>query len=135
MDIDPADATAVQVPIAHKGHDLTVRHHARLAHLLVEREPRCAVAAVADQQFSKDQDVAFDLVTTEQPVHLGRIRRAIGEKTNPDGRIDENQLRGPMLRSARHPLPSPRRLLRVRVRSAQRAQTLIRRMADEGFEA
>jgi hypothetical protein len=90
MNVDPADATTVQVPISNEGNDVTVRDSARLMYALIGREELLAAFPVADQELSINQFMTCHFVKTEKPVQFDGVGSAVREETNPDRGIDQD---------------------------------------------
>ena len=95
--VDPADSTAVQFAIAHERDHLSVGHERRLVHPLVVRQKRLAAAPVADEQLPVHEVVAVNFVEAQESVQFSGIRRAVGQKADPDRRVDQNAHAGECL--------------------------------------
>src|SRR5688500_17633967 len=90
MRVDPPDATPVQPPVPHEGHDIAVRHERRLMHLLVVCQKLTATAFVPDEEYPVHKIVAAHSVAAQQRVKLAGIRGPIRQETDPYGRVDED---------------------------------------------
>jgi len=88
--IDPANAAAVQSPIAHKVYDIAVRHDRCLVHSLVVGQQLFATTRVADEELAEDEVVAAHFVTTQEPVQFTGVWRSIGQEPNPDRRVNQD---------------------------------------------
>ena len=93
MDIDPTGAPAVQSPRTYKSHDLAVMNSGRLMHLLVDSQQLPPASTVAYEKLPIDQFVSHDFVKLEKPAQPSGERGAIGEGSDPHGRIDQNHQR------------------------------------------
>jgi hypothetical protein len=68
VDIDPAQAATMQVPIPNERDHLVVRDHDRLMHPLVVGQKFPATPSVADKEFSIHQLVPRHFIESEQSV-------------------------------------------------------------------
>ena len=69
---------------------LPVRHHARLEHLAIGGQELGAAGPAANKELAVDQLMSGHLIATEERVQGSRVRRSVGEKPNPYGRIDQD---------------------------------------------
>ena len=90
MRIDPANTAPVQTPFAYKRDDITVRHNRCLVHLLVVCQQLLASTLIPYKEFAVYEVVAADFVAAQEPVQLSRIRRSIGQETNPHGGVNQD---------------------------------------------
>ena len=86
----PADATSLQVPIAHERDDLAVRNDARLMYLLIGGQELPSASTIADEKFSIDQFMSPDLIETQESIQFDCVGCPVGKEANPYGRIDEH---------------------------------------------
>jgi hypothetical protein len=54
VNVNPANAAAMQVPMANEGNHVRVRNNTRLMHVLIGGQELPAAATIADEQFSID---------------------------------------------------------------------------------
>src|SRR6266545_5986333 len=90
MDIDPADAAALKLPVTDERNDLSVRNDRRLIHLLVGRQQLRAPSSLADQELSEDQRMSHHLVASEEAIQLRGVRPAIRQEANPHRGVDQH---------------------------------------------
>ena len=65
MHVDPADASAVQLPITHECDDIGVSNNGRLVHTLVVSQQLLAATPIADEEFTVDEVVAAHFVAAQ----------------------------------------------------------------------
>jgi hypothetical protein len=90
MNVDPADASAMQAPIANEGNDVAVRNDTRLMHLFIGGQERPAPSTIADEKFSIDQVMADHCIEAQESIQFDRVGRPVGKEPNPHGRIDKD---------------------------------------------
>ena len=73
VNVDPADAAPVQLPIANEGDDLAVRDEARLMHLFIGSQEFPAASTVTDEKFSIDQFMSRDFIETQESVQFAGV--------------------------------------------------------------
>jgi hypothetical protein len=91
--VNPADAAAIQVPIANEGNNLAVSNYTRLMHLLISGQELPAPSTIADEKLSIDQFMPGHLIKTQEPVQLEGVRRPVGKEPDPHRCIDQNHQR------------------------------------------
>ena len=90
MNINPANAPAVEVAAFNESHNLQMPDRSSLKHLFVVGQELLAPTPVADQQLAVDQIVSGHFIELEQPAQFVHEWRAATEGSNPDRRVDQD---------------------------------------------
>jgi hypothetical protein len=90
MNVDPAYATAIQLPNSNKVDEFAMGNRWGVRYALVFGQELLASSTIPDQQFSVDQIVADNLIVGKKSSHFMRIRRSAGKRSNPDRGVDQD---------------------------------------------
>jgi hypothetical protein len=90
VNVNPANAPAMQVAALNEGHNLPMGNHSGLKHVFIVGQELLAPATVSDQQFPVDQIVSGHIIEIEQPGQFGHEWRAATQGSNPDRRVNQH---------------------------------------------
>ena len=66
MGVDPANAPALEISVANKLNNFVVRNRVRPVHAPIEVQKLSTVSAFTDEEFSVDQFVSCNLITSQE---------------------------------------------------------------------
>jgi hypothetical protein len=90
MNIDPADAASMQIPLPNERDHVAMGHKARLMHLFISSQQFPATTSISNQEFSIDQLVSSDLIETQEFVQCGRVGLPTDQGVNPYRSVHQN---------------------------------------------
>jgi hypothetical protein len=90
VNINPAQAAAVQGPVPNEANNIAVRNAAGLMHPFIRRKKLPAAATIADEEFPVNEFVPGYFIEAQKFTQMSRIGRPVGEEPNPHGRIDQD---------------------------------------------
>ena len=133
MNVNPANAAAIQFSMTHEFNHLGMRNGGRPVDAVVSRQELMAASTVAHEQLSGDKFVCRNLIEGKQLAELLGVRRPIGQEPNPDRGVHQNHS-GRRCRDTRVFAPS-RHIFRFRFAPAKASETVVGCASHQSFEA
>jgi hypothetical protein len=76
--------------VRDEGHDFGMRNYGGVVYLRVVRQQPLTPAAFTYEELSEDEVVPTHFLAAQELVEFRSARLAIGQETDPDGGIDQN---------------------------------------------
>lgn len=133
MNVNPANSAAIQFSMSHELDHFAVGNGPGAVDAIVSRQQFMTASPVSHEQLARYEFVRRNLVNRKQVTQLLCVWRPIGEKSNPNGRVDQNHLRR-WRRDSRIFAP-PGHVFGIGFASTETSKAVVSGASDESFQA